>query len=230
VEFFSKNHTVVTLDLAGHGQSGCDRRRWSMAAFGADVSAVIQELQLDDVILVGHSMGGSVILEVAQQLPERVTALVPIDTFFDVESILSREQAEQFLSPFRADFAGTARSYINDNFFAPETDISLRRAIVRDMSEAPPHVALGSLEELLTYDTPSALRRVHVPIHCINSDTYPTRVDRARRHAPSFDAVFIHSVGHFLMMEKPEEFNRVLSDVVRDLALGEDGYNMPRGT
>jgi pimeloyl-ACP methyl ester carboxylesterase len=201
-----------------------------MAAFGQDVAAVIKELELEKVILVGHSMGGSVLLEATQQLPERVTALVPVDTFFDVETKLSHEQADQFLTPFRVDFAATTRSYIHDNMFTPETDPSLKEAIVADMSQAPPHVALGALEELLTYDTPSALQRVHVPIRCINSDKYTTHIDRARAYAPAFDAFLIKAVGLFVMMEKPDEFNRVLSEVVEDLVEGEDSGKKPRGT
>ena len=39
---FSKDHTVVSLDLAGHGESGSNRDDWSMAAFGEDVAAVVE--------------------------------------------------------------------------------------------------------------------------------------------------------------------------------------------
>jgi pimeloyl-ACP methyl ester carboxylesterase len=57
--------TVVAVDLAGHGDSGTGRGSWTMPAFGADVVAVMDDLHLDDVVLVGHSMGGDVILEAA---------------------------------------------------------------------------------------------------------------------------------------------------------------------
>jgi pimeloyl-ACP methyl ester carboxylesterase len=106
--------------------------------------------------------------------------------------------------------------------FIPETDPSLKEAIVADMSQAPPRIALGALKELLTYDTTSALQRVHAPIRCINSDKYTTHIDRARKYAPNFDAFLIKEAGHFLMMEKPDEFNRVLSDVIEDVVKGED--------
>ena len=59
---FASTHQVMAIDLAGHGDSGVNRENWSMANFGADVAAVAQALQLEDIILVGHSMGGQVAL------------------------------------------------------------------------------------------------------------------------------------------------------------------------
>ena len=53
-EHFSKTHCVISVDLAGHGQSGLQREDWSVAAFGADVAAVLDALDLHEAVLVGH--------------------------------------------------------------------------------------------------------------------------------------------------------------------------------
>lgn len=73
---FSAKHRVVTLDLAGHGHSGLARTRYTMKAFGEDVQAVTQAVGGRRVILIGHSMGGSVIAEAARLLPGRVIGLI----------------------------------------------------------------------------------------------------------------------------------------------------------
>jgi pimeloyl-ACP methyl ester carboxylesterase len=198
-----------------------------MEAFGLDVTAVLEALELDEVILVGHSMGGSVCLEAAVRFPKRVRAVVPVDTFFDVEQQLSREQAAQFLRPFRTDFTAHARAYIGDHMFARKTDPLLKEIIIAGMSQAPPDVAIGALESLLIYDTPSTLERVCAPIHCINSDRYPTQLETARRYAPAFDVTLLPDTGHFPMMEKPDAFNRVLSEVVMGLAIGDNTRTTP---
>jgi len=218
MEYFSADHLVVSLDLAGHGDSGFDRRVWSMTAFGQDVATVVRKLDLDEVVLIGHSMGGSVILEAAELLGERVVGLVPVDTFFDVDNRLSPKQAEQFLQSFRADFRAATRRYVSDHMVVENTDPVLKETIVSDLSLAHPSVAVESLGELLTYDTPAALARIRAPIHCINSDRYVTRVDIARKHTRSFEVELIPAVGHFPMMERPEEFNRHLADVIRSFA------------
>src|SRR5687768_8178230 len=68
----SKQYQIVTLDLAGHGQSGMGREAWTIASYGEDVAAVVKELDLEDAILIGHSMGGDVIVEAARHLPKRL--------------------------------------------------------------------------------------------------------------------------------------------------------------
>jgi len=78
---FSKNFKVVTVDLAGHGESGLGRKSWTIEAFGSDVVAVVKKLGLKRVMLIGHSMGGDVIAETARQLPGIVVGLIMIDTY-----------------------------------------------------------------------------------------------------------------------------------------------------
>ena len=220
MKHFQSDHLVVAMDLAGHGESGLDRTTWSMEALGKDVVSVIDHLDLKDVILIGHSMGGSVILEAARMMPSRLSALVAIDTFFDVETIMTQDQSDQFLRPFRQDFRATTRRYVKEYMFTPGTDASLKEAIATDMSLAPPDVAIEILARLVMYDTPSALKKVGVPVHCINSDKYLTKVDVAREYAPSFDVSILPDVGHFLMMERPEDFNELLGQTI-DVLLSE---------
>src|SRR5512134_3037148 len=66
MKHFAPWRQVVAVDLAGHGASGKDRREWSVPAFGQDVRAVVEKLGLGRVVLLGHSMGGSVIVEAAR--------------------------------------------------------------------------------------------------------------------------------------------------------------------
>lgn len=82
---FASNQRVVTVDLAGHGDSGAGREAWTIEALARDVEAVIGELDLASVVLVGHSMGGPVALEVARRLPDRVVGVIGVDAFQDLE-------------------------------------------------------------------------------------------------------------------------------------------------
>ena len=56
---FAQQYKVVAVDLAGHGESGLDRKTWTISAFGEDVVAVVEKLGLDKVVLIGHSMQAS---------------------------------------------------------------------------------------------------------------------------------------------------------------------------
>src|SRR5207253_5827184 len=75
VAYFAAKHRVVALDLAGHGQSGSGRKDWTMQAFGQDVVSVVEALGLKRVVLIGHSLGGPVVLEAARSMPGRVAGL-----------------------------------------------------------------------------------------------------------------------------------------------------------
>ena len=60
VEVFAADYRIVALDQAGHGESGKGRKAWTTDSLAGDVEAVVRGLCLKRVILVGHSMGGSV--------------------------------------------------------------------------------------------------------------------------------------------------------------------------
>ena len=62
VPYFARKYKVVKIDLVGHGDSGLGRKNWTIIAFAEDVAAVVNKLDLDQCVLVGHSMGGPVIL------------------------------------------------------------------------------------------------------------------------------------------------------------------------
>src|SRR6185295_11577645 len=98
VEPFARRYKVVTVDLAGHGESGVGRKDWTIASFGGDVAAVVQKLGFDRVILIGHSMGGDVIAETARQLPAgRVVGMVWVDTYKQLGTPRRREQVDAFV-------------------------------------------------------------------------------------------------------------------------------------
>ena len=67
VQAFAPRHTVVALDLAGHGASGRERASWTIQAFGLDVTAVVEKLGLRRVVLIGHSLGGGPIVEAVRR-------------------------------------------------------------------------------------------------------------------------------------------------------------------
>jgi pimeloyl-ACP methyl ester carboxylesterase len=104
VPYFSRNYRVVTLDLAGHGHSGTARMHYTMKAFGEDVQAVTEATGGIKVILIGHSMGGSVIAEAARLMPGRVIGLIGIDTLENIEYPMTREALKK-MSPIGEKFS-----------------------------------------------------------------------------------------------------------------------------
>jgi len=218
LSYFAQKHKVVAIDLAGHGESGLDRKEWTMGAFGEDVVAVVNKLNLDQVVLVGHSMGGFVILEAARRIPQLVIGLVGVDTLQNFEDKLTQEQIDEMLTPLRSNFVEFSRNFVL-SMFTPTSDSALIEKIANDMSSAPQVVGIGALEGYIDFQNNEiiqVLKEVKAPITCINSDMYPTNVKANQRYAPSFKALIMSGVGHFNMMEDPKTFNLLLEETVQE--------------
>jgi pimeloyl-ACP methyl ester carboxylesterase len=217
LDHFAANHAVITLDLAGHGQSpGQQRTDWSIAAFGADVAAVVADSGAGRVVLVGSSMGGPVALEAARRLPGQVVGIVGVDTFREIATPLPQELWDGLVGQMRADFAGSTAAFVGENFFTGRTDPVLKRWIIEDMAAAPPEVAIPAVVALADYDDRPALAELDVPVIAINSSGSPTDEPATRRIEPRFRLVELHGVGHFPMLEDPATFNRVLERIVAE--------------
>lgn len=214
---FSKKHRVVVLDLAGHGHSGTLRTRFTIGAFGEDVQAVTEATGNQRVILIGHSMGGSVIVEAARLLPDRVIGLIGIDTLEDIEYPMTAEELKNMIAPLETDFRTGSRKFIESMIYS-QTDPQLREWILSDVSAAPPGIALSSMKEMMTqYVTCEAAKvfeKVRIPVVTVNGDLWPINYEANRRHMFSFDAIVLKNADHFLMMDRPQEFNRALEKAI----------------
>jgi pimeloyl-ACP methyl ester carboxylesterase len=215
VDEFKDNYKVVTVDLAGHGESGMDRENWTVQAYGSDVAAVINKLDLKDVILVGHSMGGAVVIEAANQIHERVTAIVGVDTYQDFQQRYSEDQINTMLAPFETNFTGMTRQF-TASLFPEDADSSLVAWVTEDMSNAPPEVAIPSVKNVIAYDPVPVLKDMKIPIRAISSDRFPTNVEGNKEVSYSFEVVYMPGCGHFLHMEDPHTFNQHLSDIIKE--------------
>jgi pimeloyl-ACP methyl ester carboxylesterase len=219
VERFARERQVVALDLAGHGQSGRTRKSYTMQAFGQDVKAVADTLKLDRMVLVGHSMGGQVILEAARLLGDRVVGLVPVDTLLDVEQRDDPKETQAFLDKMQADFKGTATGFMREWMFVPTTPPAVIDRVMTAVTTFPPEIALSALRDNWSYDSARGLEAVKVPIVAVNADKFPTNFAANRRHAPQFDAVIMKSVGHYLLLEDPKRFGDHLEEALGKIGL-----------
>ena len=210
---FAENHRVVMLDLAGHGHSGTTRSQYTMRTFGEDVKAVIEATSSRRVILIGHSMGGSVIAEAARLMPNRVKGLIGVDTLENIEYPITREELKKMIAPLEKDFRAGSRQFVEE-MISLQTDPQLREWILSDMSAAPPAVALSAMNNMMSqYITGEAAKifdEIRIPVITVNGDMWPVNYEANRRHMLSFDAIVLKGADHFLMLNRPEQFNRAL--------------------
>jgi pimeloyl-ACP methyl ester carboxylesterase len=217
LEPFSRDFTVVALDLAGHGESGLGRKAWTIAAFGGDAAAVVEELGLERVILIGHSMGGDVVVEAARRLPGRVVGLVWVDTYRQLGEPRPQDVIEQFAQPFRTRFVEQTQKFVR-GMFPENADPALVERVANDMSSAPPDVGVAALISAFSFDReiPRALKELNLPVVAINAESPAGDVESLKRHG--VEVVQMPGVGHFLMMEDPARFNTLLRRAIDTFA------------
>lgn len=210
----SRWERVVTLDLAGHGKSGKDRADWSIAAFGADVKAVIGDLGADQVILVGHSMGGPVVLEAGRRMAEALVGIVLVDTLLDVTQKVPPEEVEKFAGQLRADYKSTATSMSEAYLFAPKTPPAVRKRVLDAALALPADASIAMLRSAWSYDPLPALAEIKAPIRAVNADKFPTNVEANRKVMPSFEVALVKGSGHYPMLENSKRFAKALGEAI----------------
>jgi len=216
LETFSDRYTVVTLDLAGHGESTQGREDSTIALFGADVAAVVRKLDLKHVVLVGHSMGGDVVVAAARLLKGRVVGLIWLDDYKDLNPPRSDAEIEAFAAKFRADFPGMTNKVVR-SLFRPDADPALVDRVAKDMASAPMKVGASSIESSFKYakEIPGALAELKLPVIAINADNGPTDVASLASHGVK--AIVMPGVGHFMMLEDPKRFDEILASAIKEL-------------
>jgi pimeloyl-ACP methyl ester carboxylesterase len=222
VSYFSRNYKVVTIDLAGHGNSGQGRKIYSVENFAQDVKAVMEELDAKKVILIGHSFGGEITAEAARLAPGRVIGIIGVDTLQNVEEWYSREEASKLIGidGFKKDFKAATKAFI-EKMMVKDVEPELKKWIIDDMSSAPPRVGISALEEytgtIADKKMISVFNEVKVPVRCVNADQWPTNPEANRRYMASFDVAIMKGADHFLMLERPAEFNNLLNLSIRQI-------------
>jgi pimeloyl-ACP methyl ester carboxylesterase len=213
---------LVLIDLPGHGQSDKPHTAYTMDFFAEGVRAVMRDAGVNKATLIGHSMGAPVICRVYKQAPEKVAALLSVDGFMHRPE-MTREQADQFIATFRdPDYREKTRQFMGAMFPVPGTE-AVRDWVISQMLETPQYVMLGAMDGMFNNDQPDwNPQHVNVPVLVINAPN-PMWTDEYKQFIQSLSAQTDYrafdGVGHWLMLEKPAEFNAALLDMLHKFDL-----------
>ncbi|HYL10247.1 MAG TPA: alpha/beta hydrolase [Candidatus Acidoferrales bacterium] len=213
---FAAHYRVIAPDLVGHGESGTNRKKWGIPEFGADVQAVVEAEHLKKVILFGNSLGGPVAIEAALLLPGKVLGVVGVDTFQSFAYTMTPEQARQRAGAFRDDYAGSLKQMVRSLFHA-DADPAIVADAERRMMGTSPEAAHSILLCLGGYDAGASARHLGVPLRAINGDLYPTDTEGVRKVKADFEVVVMKHMGHYPMLERPAEFDRLVAEIASRL-------------
>ena len=212
----ARGHDVVTFDLPAHG---IDDARPDAGTLGAYVDRTCQVVddQAEPVVLVGHSLGGAVITQVAEERPDAIETLVYLSAFLldDGESLADHRAPGSALHGNRVvdDEHGTIRvddGAIEEAFYhdCSAADVTLCRSLMREEPVSPMSAPVDT-----TPDRFGRVRRAYV--ECTRDQALPPAVQRSMREALPCDPVHRIDSSHSPFLSMPEELVDRLHDIAR---------------
>jgi pimeloyl-ACP methyl ester carboxylesterase len=216
--FAGRGHPVVAVDLRGHGDSDAPDGGYSIAGFGDDVAWMCGRLGLEGVVVVGHSMGALVAVEVARSHPELPQAIVMVDSAPIVVAPELRPLLEGVVGGLAGpDHEVTRRTFVEQFLFLPTDDQDRKARITADMLTAPRHVALACMEAIGAFDGEAALAACKVPALHIAAANPINDAAALKALNPLVETAQTVGAGHFNQLEVPDQVNAMLERFIRSM-------------
>jgi len=212
---------ALLVDLPGHGQSDKPEVAYTQERFARAIDAVLRDAKVERAVLVGHSMGGPVALTFLRLFPAKTKALVMVDAYVpqapkdDAERARQQAQLDPFLRSLSApNYKETVRKMI-EGMFSEKTTPAQREEIRTKMAATPQQVLASAMQGMFALEAPKAGETYGLPVLAIVApgNARPGYETRLRAVFPNLRKFELwEGSGHFLMMESPDRFNRLLEE------------------
>jgi len=215
---FAKRNRVIALDLPGHGQSDKPEIAYTMDLFANAIDAVMRDAKVERAVIVGHSMGTPVARQFYRKYSQKTLGIVIVDG--GLRPFGTKEMREGFVAMFRAPTYKEAGAQMFAQMMGklPAPD---QERIKTSFANTPQHVLVSAMESM-NQDELYGPDKINVPVLAILAKSpfwQPDTEQFFRSLAPDFELQWFEGVGHFVMMEKPKEFNEAVIAFLNKKAL-----------
>jgi pimeloyl-ACP methyl ester carboxylesterase len=223
LEYFSKNYHVYAIDLPGFGKSKAERTNWTIEEYANDVTAFIDTMNQKNVVIIGHSMAGEIMLQTALSNNPKIVGIVGVDNFKRIDVSFTPEQMKQmtdFFPMLQNDFKSAAPVYADMMLFHPTTSKEVKDRVKTDFANCDSIIGYETCMNQMKYAYTDAqrLEQLNYRLYLINGDSFPTNEIGLKNHCKnSFQVQTIIATGHYPMIEKPTEFNLILEKVLTSM-------------
>ena len=218
VRHFKPRYRILNLDLAGHGNSGKDRIHWTVENFARDITNIMQKEGIEKAVLIGHSIGGNIALQISASAPEKILRIIAVDCFKNVGFEITEDFRTGFqdhYAKFKRNYAEMADEVARDNTRTKDREVINR--IVKDYKSADPKVALAVYQNVIQSQAmeKAQLRRLPFKLFLINSDYRPIDEEALAKYAPfGYEIIPVYGAGHFPMVEQPVQLNAAIDSAL----------------
>jgi pimeloyl-ACP methyl ester carboxylesterase len=230
IAHFSKSHRVVAVNLRGHGASDQPEQDYTMAGFADDIAWQCRQLRLEKPVIIGHSLGGAIALELSGRHPDLASGMVMIDSIVMSPPALRDDERltsflEQIGGPNYLAVTKASAWDLGGDFDAPSRRQAIyERYILPPCEKTPQHVAYSALKNVLLHHDPvPAAKACKIPMAYISADVplinLARDLDRLQEICPQLVVAKTLLAGHFSTIEVADQINAMLE---RFLAVGLD--------
>jgi pimeloyl-ACP methyl ester carboxylesterase len=212
VEHFAGSCAVTTVDPRGCGASDAPERGYGIPSLADDLAGLARELGIEKPVVIGHSLGGMIAVELAARHPGLAAGVIAVDP----GPIDPTPEAEAFYRDFAEQLAGregeaARRAYIEGAVGSPTIDESLRDSLVELACAVPLRVATELIRGLNKWNGAAALARCDVPtLLLLASPAKSNDPWRMLALKPDLQCAMTTGSGHFNQLEVPEQVNAII--------------------
>ncbi|WP_374763241.1 alpha/beta fold hydrolase [Yunchengibacter salinarum] len=222
---FKDSHRCIAPDLPGHGQSIKTRIDHGITFLAEVMVGLIKELRLFPPVLVGHSMGGPVAIEMMRQAPDLVRAAVLIDPAMMIHNTPVADPMQRALDAMERDgVKPTFERMIDRSLAAAPEEAALRDWLMESSRRVPGQVAITAWRGMLDWSGPQALGAVAgtgKPLAIINGPNPLNERSAILHRAPNLQWATTLGGGHHPHLTRPGQVNAMLASFLNDEMRGD---------
>ena len=222
IEALAAEHRVLACDCRGHGRSSSPPGRFTIEQFATDAAALLEKLGAAPAHLVGISMGGMIVLQLAAARPELVRSLVVVNAGFRLRFERLRERLSLRVRKLLMRLAGmkAVGRKLGREMFPEHGQEHLRRLVSERWAENDPSCYRRALQAVLEGDLRDRVDDITCPVLFVRGelDETPMEVsDEQLGRLPAARKVIVPGSRHATCVDRPEEFNRLVLDFWREV-------------
>lgn len=213
---------VIAVTARGHGQSDKPASGYAVADMASDVRALLDVFGIERAIVVGHSMGAAIALQVAADYPERVSGLVLMGAFAEFQDKPAVAELADAVMAFGERVDPEFVLAFQESTFAELIPQRFLDTVIAESLRCPAHVWRSALQAQLSAAIVEAALRIQAPALLIRGeeDAFVPQSDQLtlRDTLPSARIVTMQGVGHAPHWERPAQAAALIQGFASELA------------
>jgi pimeloyl-ACP methyl ester carboxylesterase len=213
IEYFSKKYQCIAFDNRGAGRSDkpFPRVAYGVETHAKDLNKILNKLDIDYVVIVGHSMGGNTALVYALNHPEKVKGIVFVGSYVSGKQIHSVGNTIEVIK----NAVKTKEGRIN--FYK---SVGLSEEIAMESTKWPLYAILGNAESFMQFDVGEKIKEVNVPTLILHGDSdIVSPLDPCgiglKENLKDSELYVFENVNHCPMFEDPEKTNELIDEFLK---------------